>query len=132
MKHCEYYCKNTNMKIFFSSFKVGDLFGVEESVPKYLGSFVVYRFTCSCCNASYIGETTRHPTMRIKEHLKTDSKAHIFNYLSTKELCNTECFEIIGSTTSSYILKLKGMIHIIWGKPSLNKRVKQVNIYLII
>ena len=56
IKHCKYYCKNTNsnIKIVFSPFKVGDLFSVKESVSKYLRSFVVYRFTCPGCNASYI------------------------------------------------------------------------------
>ena len=87
-------------------FKVVDLFSVEESVPKYLQSFVVYRFTCPGCNATYIGETTHHLTMRIKEHLKTDSKSHIFKHFNTngncKELCDSECFEITDPATSSY------------------------------
>ena len=101
IKYCKYYCKSTNIKIVFSPFKVGNLFSVKGSVPKYLRSFVVYRFTCPGCNASYIGETTHHLTTRIKEHLET----HIFKHLNTnrkcKELCNAECFEIIDSATSS-------------------------------
>ena len=76
--------KSTNIKIAFSKlFKVGDLLSVKESVPKYLQSFVVYRFTCHGCNANYIGETTRHLTTRIKEHSETDSKSHIFKHLNT-------------------------------------------------
>ena len=59
IKHRKYYCKSINIKIDFSPFKVRDLFSVKESVPKYLRFFVVYRFTCPGCNASYIGETTR-------------------------------------------------------------------------
>ena len=106
VKYCKCYCKSTNIKIVFSPFKVGNLFSVKESVPKYLRSFVVYRFTCPVCNASYIGEKTRHLTTRIKEHLETDSKSHIFKHLNTnrkcKELCNAECFEIIDSATSSF------------------------------
>ena len=132
IKYCKYYCKSTNIKIVFSSFKVGDLFSVKESVPKYLRSFVVYRFTCPGCNASYIGETTRHLTTRIKEHLETDSKSHIFKHLDTNrkcnKLCNAECFEIIDSATSSYRLKLKEAMYITWEKPSLNKQVKHISI----
>ena len=105
-------------------------------MPKYLRSFVVYRFTCLGCNASYIGETTCHLTTRIKEHLKTDSKSHIFKNLDTnrncKDLCDTECFEIIDSTTSSYRFKLKEAMHITWEKPSLNKQVKHVSISITI
>ena len=68
-------------------------------MPTYQISFVVYRFTSSGFNASYIGETTLHLTTTIKEHLKTDSKSHFFKQFSTdkncKELCDTECLEII-------------------------------------
>ena len=70
IKHCKYYCKSTNIKIVFLLFKNVDLFSVKESVPKYLKSFVVYRFRCPGCNMSYIGETTYYLTTRIKEHLK--------------------------------------------------------------
>ena len=132
IKHCKYYCKSTNIKIVFLLFKVGDLFSVKESVPKYLRSFVVYRFTCPGCNASSIGETTCDLTTKIIEHLETKSKSHIFKHLGTnrkcKELYSAECFEIIDSTTSSYRLKLKEEMHITWEKPSLNKQVKHVSI----
>ena len=113
-------------------FKVGDLFSVKESVPKYLRSFVVYRFTCPGCNASYIGETTCHLSTRIKEHLETDSKINININRNCKELCDTERFEIIDSTTSSYRLKLKEPMHVTWEKPSLNKQVKHVSISITI
>ena len=46
IKHSKCYCKSTNIQIVFSPFTVGDLFSVKESVPKYLRSFVVYRFIC--------------------------------------------------------------------------------------
>ena len=53
---------------------------------------------------------------RIKEHLETDRKPHISKHLSTnrnfKELCETECFEIIDSAISSYRLRLKEVMHI--------------------
>ena len=94
IKHCKYQCKSTNINIVFLPFKVEDLISVNESVPKYLKSFVVYRFRCPGCNASYIGETTRHLTTRIKEHLETNSKSHVFTHLNTnrncKELCDTQ------------------------------------------
>ena len=124
------------ISIVFLLLKVADLFSVKESVPKYLRFFIVYWFTCPGCNASYIGETTHHLTTRIKEHLETDSKSHIFKHLDTnrkcKELCNAECFEIIDSATSSYRLKLKEAMYITWEKPSLNKQVKHVSISITI
>ena len=103
--------KNTNIKTAFPPFKVGDLFSVKNSLPKYPKYFIVYRFTCPGCNASDIGETTHHLSKRFKEHLKTDSKSHIFKHLSInrncKELCDAECFYIMGSATSFYLFFLR-------------------------
>ena len=130
LKYCKYYCKNTNIKIVFSLFKVGDLFRVKEPVHKYLRSFAVYRFTGPGCFASYIGETTRQLTTRIKEHLETDPKSHVFKHLNTnkncRELCDTECFEAIDPGTSSYRLKVKEAMHITWQKTTLNKKINHV------
>ena len=93
-----------------SLFQVVDLVNVQESVPKYLSHFAIYRFPYPGYNASYIGETTRYLTTTIKEHLESDSKSHIFKHLcrdrNFKELCDTECFEIIHSAASSQRLKL--------------------------
>ena len=136
VEYCNYYCKSINIKIVFSTFQAGNLLSVKESVPKYLRSFIVYRFTCPGCNASYIGETTRYLTTRINEHLETDSKSHIFKHRNTnrkcKEFCNAECFEIIDFPTTSYRLKLKEAMYITWEKQSLNKQVKHVSISITI
>ena len=45
IKHCKFYCERADIKIIFLPFKVGDLFSVKESLPKYLRSLVVYNFT---------------------------------------------------------------------------------------
>ena len=37
-------------------------------------SNLVYNFSCAGCNACYIGETGRHFSTRINEHLDTDKK----------------------------------------------------------
>ena len=84
----------------------------------------------------YIAETTRHLSTRIKEHLETDKKSHIFAHLVNNETCkalSTEnCFEIIDSATTPFRLKLKEAMHIIWKKPSLNKQQKHVSISLTV
>ena len=47
IKYFKYYGKSTNIKIAFLPFKVWNLVSFKGSVPKYLRSFVVYRFTRS-------------------------------------------------------------------------------------
>ena len=79
---------------------------VKDPIPKFLKSFIVYEFPCPGCNTLYIGETTRHLSTRIKEHLETDKKSHIFAHLVNNKTCkalSTEnCFEIIDSASSPF------------------------------
>ena len=52
------YCNDLDIKLVFSSFKIGNLFGVKDPVPDGLRSRVVYKFVCAGCNACYVGETS--------------------------------------------------------------------------
>ena len=135
-RFCKFYCKSLSIKIVLTPFKVADMVNVKDPIPKFLKSFVVYKFVCPGCNACYIGETTRHLSTRIKEHLETDKKSHIFAHLVNNETCkalSTEnCFEIIDSASTPFKLKLKEAMHIIWKKPSLNKQQKHVSISITV
>ena len=132
IRFCKFYCKSLSIKIVLTPFKVADMFNVKDPIPKSLKSFVVYKFVCPGCNACYIGETTRHLSTRIKEHLETDKKSHIFAHLVNNETCRARCtencFEIIDSAATPFRLKLKEAMHIIWKKPSPNKQQKHVSI----
>ena len=63
------YCNNIDVKLAFSSFKIGDMFGVKDPIPRGLRTCVVYKFLCASCNACYVGETPRHLSTRVREHL---------------------------------------------------------------
>ncbi len=54
------YCNDLDIKLVFSSFKIGNLFGMKDPIPGGLRSRVVNKFECAGCNACYVGETTRH------------------------------------------------------------------------
>ena len=121
-RFCKFYCKSLSIKIVLTPFKVADM---KDPIPKFLKSLVVYKFVCPGC---YMGETTRHLSTRIKEHLEMDKKSHIFPHFLNNETCkalSTEnCFEIIDSVSTLFKLKLKEALHITWKKPSLNKQQK--------
>ena len=133
---CKTFCKNTNVKIVFSPFKLQDLFSSKDCLPVALKSFVVYKFTCAGCQSCYIGETKRHLPTRIKEHLQTDTKSHILQHLNEysncKDLCDDSCFIIIDHASSSFRLKLKEALHITWLKPVLNKQKNHVSITILV
>ena len=123
--------KDFSLKIVFRPFKVGDLFSAKDAIPKLLRSFVVYKFVCPGCNVCYIGETTRHLSTRIEEHLEKDKKSHIFKH-HCKILSTPDCFQIIDSASSKFRLKLKEEMHITWTKPSLNRQLKHVSISITV
>ena len=75
------YCKNLNIELAFSSFRIKYLLTAKDCVHRSLRSCVAYRFSCAGCNSVYIGETTRHLSTRVREHLYTDKKSLIFKHL---------------------------------------------------
>ena len=81
-KPCKKFCKKSlNMKLVFNSLKIKDYFTYKDPIPNDLKSFLVYKFACAISSSSYIGETCRHFRTRIEEHIKKDSKSHIFRHL---------------------------------------------------
>ena len=85
------YCKNLNIKLAFSSFKIKNLITAKDSVPKSLPSCIVYSFTCAGCNSVYIGETSRRLSTLVCEHLFTDKNSHIFKHLKSSSSCKDTC-----------------------------------------
>ena len=63
------YCKDLNVKIIFSPFKLSTMFSSKDFIPDSLKSCVVYQFTCASCGVRYIGETNRHYNTPVNEHL---------------------------------------------------------------
>ena len=69
-KLCKQYCKENNVKIIFTSFKISNYFSAKDATSYLLKSFLVYKFICARCKSCYIGETCRHFKTRIDEHIK--------------------------------------------------------------
>ena len=114
----------------FSTFTLPSLFSTKDKVPYGLKSYVIYKFLCTGCNASYVGETYRHISTRSHEHLETDKSSNIYQHLlknpQCKLICDENCFSILDLARTKYTLKLKEGMHIKWLKPSLNKQVKYI------
>ena len=93
------YCINIKIKLAFSSFKVDSMFSVKDPVPLDLHSRVVYKFLCAGCNVCYIGETSRHLSTRVREHLSRDRNSHVYQHLQQSQVCrclaNKNCFSIV-------------------------------------
>ena len=113
---CKRFSKKTDVNIVSTPFKIGCLFSSKDRLPNALRSFVVYKFTCAGCQSCYIGETRRHLTTRMKEHLVTDKKSHIMKHLlgnkTCKSLCDEGCFQVIDYASTPFRLKVKEALHI--------------------
>ena len=113
--------KSTNIKIVFSTFKLASLFSTKHKVPYGLKSYVLYKFLCPGCNASYVGETYRHISTRTHEHLETDKSSNIYQHLLKNLLCKSiydeNCFSILDLARSKYTLKLKEGTYMKWLPP---------------
>ena len=123
-----------DIKLVFSSFKIGNLFGVKDPVPDGLRSRVVYKFVCAGCNACYAGETCRHFSTRVREHLVSDRASHIFKHLKDsphcRALCSEDNFHVLDHASNGFQLKIIEAIHIQKQQPSLNQQLHHVNLKL--
>ena len=129
------YCKNIDVKLVFTSFKARNMFVNKDLIPLSLRSHVVYKFNCTSCNACYIGETHRHFSTRINEHLRTDKNSHIFKHLAKSHNCKSQCdhnsFKIIDRAPTKLQLRIKESLHISWNTPNLNRQVESPFITLL-
>ena len=107
---------------------------MKDPIRGRLRSRVVYKFACAGCNACYVGETTRHFSTRVREHLVTDRASHIFKHLQNSEhchaLCSVDCFHILDHASMGFQLKIKEAFHIQRQQPSLNQQLHDVNLKL--
>ena len=108
-KFIKRYCKDLDINLVFSSYKIGNMFGVKDPIPGGLLSSVVYKFTCAGCNACYVGETVRHFCTRVKKHLISDRASHIFKHLQNSENCHAsssaDCFCVLDHDSTSFNLR---------------------------
>ena len=124
------YCNSINIKLVFASFKIANMFGVKDPITRGLCAGMVYKVLCVGCNACYVGETTRHFSTRVCEHMFSDRTSHIFKHFENSEqchtLCSNDCVRILDHASTTFQLKIKEAIHIQWEKPTLNHQLCHV------
>ena len=107
------------------------MFNAKEPVSLDLRSRVVYKFSCAGCNACYIGETSRHLLMRVREHLSRDRNSHVYQHLQQSQACrclaNKQCFSIVDCAPKKLQLMLKEAMHIKWENSTFNKQLKHAD-----
>ena len=62
--------------VFKCNTRMSSFFKFKDRVNRALRSKVVYKFTCGGCNASYIGKTMQHLSVRASEHIGISALTH--------------------------------------------------------
>ena len=134
---CSEFCKNTNIKVVFTSEKISSYFSPKDAMPRALRSGVVYKFICAGCNACYVGQTTRHFDTRVHEHLhKKTQPSSVFKHLAQnarcRQACDVTCFSILDRDVSPFRLQVKETIHNEWIQPTVNRQRKLLKLSILI
>ena len=130
---CKKFLPQKDLIIFFKpGLKVSNFFHVKDNTPLEMRSCVVYEFTCASCQASYIGQTTRHLRHRIAEHAGvshlTGNTVRSTTHSSIREHCShcpgasctTAQFKVLTRGQTSLELLVKECLLIEQKKPLLN------------
>ena len=116
-----------------SSSMIGSHFGFKDKQPLMSKSNLIYKYTCECCQAFYIGKTNRQLAVRISEHSgvsartgKTFKKRPQSDIFDHSEECNThvkpENFKILDTLQSENGLLLLESLHQKTKKPFIGKQ----------
>ena len=130
---------NCKLKLIFSSpKKLSNILNFKDKIPIDLNSCVIYKFTCGCCHASYVGKTKRRFRRRVGEHIGrshlTDKKVKSPMVTSVSQhtqsshhIAGWEDFEILGyeHSRNDVFLKIKESLLIKLHKPSLTNKTSE-------
>ena len=121
------------MFIFYNPYTLKSCFPFKDKVSPFLRSNVVYQFSCHCCNAMYIGESTRNITHRFAEHkgvsYRTGRRLTSPSYSAIREHAlaldhqfSIQDFKVLSTTNSPLDTKIMEALLIQTKKTSLNNQ----------
>ena len=128
--------------IFKISLRMKNYFNFKDKTKRELRSLLVYNFKCNSCNAEYIGKTKRHYRTRTSEHIgvspltgkcvKNNFQTSVVHdhMLFCKTVVRPEDFSIFAKSSCNFKLEIQKSILIRLLKPTLNKNISSVPLYL--
>ena len=117
-------------------------FNFKDKAKRELRSLLVYDFKCNSCNAEYIGKTKGHYRTRTSEHIGVspltgkyvkinfETSAVHDHMLFCKTVVCPEDFSILAKSSYNFKLEIQESILIKLLKPTLNKNISSVPLYL--
>ena len=116
--------------IFKAHSTIGGHFRLKDKQPQMIRSNVIYKYTCQCCKAFYIGKTDRQLGVRICEHMgispRTGKPLSVRPHSDIFEHCqkckvpvSQENFSIEDTLQSKFGLNILESLHQKTKKPSI-------------
>ena len=135
----EFYPQVSPRVIFRPKCVLQKFFKFKDTVPKELQSSVVYKYTCSCCSATYIGKSKRQFRVRAFEHLgrsiRTNRPLNKQAFSAIREHSHQhdhplsiDSFSILASRSSDAELTTIETLYTIREKPSLCNNERSVEL----
>ena len=132
---------HVDIKIAFRNrFTTSSLFKFKDEVPLCVRSNLVYQFNCGMCNSKYIGETSRHYTTRVAEHMGVSPRtgapmarvqSNVYShFLQTGHQVSKEDFKVLYSR-ATLDLKASESIAIHQFSPDLNDKQLSVPLNIL-
>ena len=120
---------NVDINVYYTTFKTGSYFRLKCSTPLSLMSNVMYKFNCSCdADLSYIGMTTRHLSVKVREHLYSKVKLAVGKHIDNCRVCKQKPvgvndFKIMRACSTKYNTKIQEALFIKKCNPKLNSQL---------
>jgi hypothetical protein len=138
----EFYPQISPYPFFKNTFKIGTFFRKTEKPSVPMRSSVVYKYTCDCCQQSYIGSTILQMFIRCSRHkgvsFRTDrpltkpEKSSIREHShSNDHPLKLENFTILDTCRNSHSLRILESIYIRKLLPSINDYQTAVNLNIV-
>ena len=127
--------------IFKSTHRLSFFFRFKDIIPREMRSHLVYKFSCSSCNATYYGKTERHLNVRSGEHIgksaltgkkvacKTSAISEHILFHDNHESYFSD-FNILCHENNNFKLAIRESILIYRDSPELNKNVASIPLLL--
>jgi len=131
-----------NLKVILKSTnRLSSFFHFKDVIPRELRSHLVYKFSCSSCNATYYGKTERHLNVRSGEHIGKSpltgkrvvcKPSAVSDHLLFHENYNSDFndFEILCRDNNDFKLSIRESILIYRDSPILNKNGDSIPLLL--
>ena len=125
--------------IFKSPRRLSSLFRFKDRFANLMCSNVIYKYTCSGCDATYYGKTNRHLIVRCREHLginkagqkiKSNSSSIGDHISKFGHKASFDDFEIISKTDNHFDLLIHESLLIKRDTPSLNSQTSSIPMVL--